>query len=115
MGGATKSEVGGFFARRHEIELSLGEGDGNRTYLARDRKMERHVGLSLVKEEATDADPEGTEREANVLGRIGSNANIVSLYDYEIDPASSVQYMVFQYLGNGTLAEHLRATGPLFL
>src|SRR5215831_97367 len=113
MGGVTKLEVGDVFAGRYKIERSLGEGDRKRTYLALDSKMDRYVALSLVKEEAADIDPEGTEREAKVLGRIGSNANIVSLYDYEIDRDNSVQYIVFQYLGGGTLAEHLRAAGPL--
>jgi len=77
--------------------------------------MDRLVAVSLVKPEAVVLDPEGTEREARVLGRIGSNANIVSLYDYEIDREGSVQYIVFQYLGGGTLAEYLQAAGQLSL
>ena len=75
--------------------------------------MDRLVAVSLVKPEAVMSDPDGTEREARVLGRIGSNASIVSLHDYEIGSDGSVQYIVFQYLGGGTLADYLRAAGQL--
>jgi serine/threonine protein kinase len=113
MSGVAELEVGDVFAGRYEVQRFLGEGDRKRTYLAQDTKMDRLVALSLVKAEAALTDPEGTEREARVLGRIGSNANIVSLYDYEIDREGSVQYIVFQYLGGGTLTEHLQAAGQL--
>jgi serine/threonine protein kinase len=113
MGGVPELGLGEVFAGRYEVRRQLGEGDRKRTYLARDIKMDRFVALSLVKPEAVLSDPEGTVREAQVLGRIGSHPNIVSLYDYEIDKDGSAQYIVFQYLGGGTLAEHLRAAGPL--
>jgi serine/threonine protein kinase len=56
-------------------------------------------------------DPEGTEREARVLGRIGHHANIVSLYDYDVNEDGTVEYMIFEYLSSGTLAKHLKNTG----
>jgi serine/threonine protein kinase len=115
VGGAAELEPGEVFAGRYEIQHQLGEGDRKRTYRARDAKMDRLVAVSLVKPEAALLDPEGTEREARVLGRIGSNANIVSLYDYEIDSEGSAQYMVFQYLGGGTLSEYLKDADPLSL
>jgi serine/threonine protein kinase len=113
MDGMPELAPGEVFAERYEVRRQLGEGDRKRTYLARDVKMDRFVALSLVKPEAVLSDPEGTVREARVLGRIGSHPNIVSLYDYEIDKDGSAQYMVFQYLGGGTLAEHMQAAGPL--
>jgi serine/threonine protein kinase len=78
-------------AGRYEIQHLPGEGDRKRTYLARDTKMARLVALSVVKPEAVAADPHGTEREAKVLGRIGSHDNVVSLYDYEINADGSAQ------------------------
>jgi serine/threonine protein kinase len=115
MAGAGELEPGEVFARRYEIQRPLGRGDRKRTYLARDAKMGRLVAVSVVKPEAVISDPEGTEREARVLGRIGSNANIVSLYDYEIGSDGSAQYMVFQYLGGGTLTEYLKDADSLSL
>lgn len=111
MGGAAELEPGEIFARRYEVERLLGEGDRKRTYLARDRKMDRLVAISLVKPEAVLSDPRGTEREAKVLGRIGSHPNVVSLYEYELDRDGSVEYMIFEYLGGGTLAAYLRTAG----
>lgn len=111
MGGATELEPGEVFAERYEVQRLLGEGDRKRTYLARDAKMDRLVAISLVKPEGVLSDPEGTEREAKVLGRIGEHDNIVSLYNYEIDGGGLVHYMVFEYLSGGTLAEYLRKSG----
>ncbi len=108
MGGVTELEPGEVFAGRYEIQRSLGQGDRKRTYVALDEKMDRLVAISFVKPEAAREDPEGTEREAKVLGRIGRHDNIVSLYDYDVGPDGSVEYMVFEYLSGGTLAEHLK-------
>ncbi len=113
MGGVAEFEPGDVFAGRYVVQRLLGEGDRKRTYLARDTKMGRLVALSLVKPEAVPLDPDGTVREAKVLGRIGRNDNIVSIYEYNMD--DTVQYMVFEYLGGGTLAEHLRGMGRLSL
>lgn len=115
MGMVAHLEPGEVFAGRYEVQRFLGEGERKRTYLARDTKLDRLVAVSLVKPEAALADPEGTEREAKVLGRIGSHPNIVSLYDYEIDRDGIVQYIVFQYLSGGTLSEYLREAGQLSL
>jgi len=111
MAGLADLEPGTIFAGRFEIVRPLGEGDRKRTYLARDLKIDRQVAVSLVKPDAALEDPEGTEREAKVLGRIGSHANIVSLYDYEMDSDGCPQYMVFEYLVGGTLGQYLTRTG----
>ena len=43
MGGPAELEANAVFARRYEIQRLLGEGDRKRTYLARDKKMDRLV------------------------------------------------------------------------
>jgi serine/threonine protein kinase len=105
--------TGDVFGDRYEIQRLLGEGDRKKTYLAADTKLDRPVALSFVKPNAVLADPEGTKREAKVLGHIGRHDNIVSLFDYEVSLDGSVQYMVFEYLSGGTLADHLAQAGPL--
>jgi len=110
MGGAKGLGPGEIFVRRYEIRQLLGQGDRKRTFLAFDQKMDRLVAISFVKPEAARDDPEGTEREAKVLGRIGRHTNIVSLYDYDIDEDGTVEYMIFEYLSGGTLAEYLKDT-----
>jgi eukaryotic-like serine/threonine-protein kinase len=113
MADETGLQAGDVFEQRYVIDRVLGEGDRKKTYLARDRKMDREVALSFVKPEAMLLDPDGTEREAKILGRIGIHDNIVSLFEYEIAPDGSAQYMVFEYLRGGTLAAYLNAHGPL--
>lgn len=105
--------TGDVFGGRYVIERVLGEGDRKKTYLANDTKMERLVALSFVKPDAVLSDPAGTEREAKVLGRIGSHANIVSLYDFEISADGSAQHMIFEYLSGGTLGSYLKSAGPM--
>lgn len=97
---------GAIFASRYEFKERLGEGDRKHTYLAWDTKMHRLVAVSLVKPEAVFSDPEGTRREVEVLGRIGSHDNVVSLYEMELH--DSTEYMVFEYLPGGTLGSYLR-------
>jgi serine/threonine protein kinase len=112
MEGTAKLEPGEVFVGRYEVQRLLGEGDRKQTYLAHDARMGRLVALSLVKPEAALDDPEGTEREARVLGRIGEHDNIVSLHEYGTDSTGGIQYMVFEYLGSGTLADQLRKSDP---
>jgi serine/threonine-protein kinase len=98
--------VGRLIGGRYTVEQLLGEGDRKRTYLARDIKVQdRLVALSIVKLAAIALDPHGTQREADVLGRIGHNANIVSFHDAATE--GSLQYIVFQYLSGGTLADYV--------
>jgi len=104
---------GDVFAERYVVESVLGEGDRKKTFLANDKKMGRSVALSFVKPDSILSDPDGTEREAKVLGRIGRHPNIVSLFDFEISDDGSAQYMIFEYLGGGTLSQHLAMTGPM--
>jgi serine/threonine protein kinase len=115
MADLAEFKSGEVFADRYMINRMLGEGDRKRTYLADDTKMDRLVALSFVKPDAVLSDPDGTEREAKVLGRIGKHANIVSLHDFEISADGSAQYMIFEYLGGGTLARQLAHAGPMSL
>lgn len=101
------------FDGRYRIKGRLGAGERKVTYLAHDGKLDRQVAIAVVQPKAALIDPEGTEREAKVLGRIGTHDNIVSLYDYEIDETTGLQYMVFEYLAGGTLAEHVEKADQL--
>ena len=43
------------------------------------------------------------------LAAVGGHPNIVSLHEYEVGRDGSVKYMIFEYLGGGTLTAYLRA------
>lgn len=104
-------EPGQLFAGRYRIERRLGESDRKCTYLAEDVKVgDRLVALSVVRPYASVLDPDGTKREANLLSRVKNHNHIVAFYDYDAD--GPVQYMVFEYLSGGPLAERIeRAAG----
>jgi serine/threonine protein kinase len=106
-------QPGDVLAGRYEVEALIREGARRRTYLGRDLKMDRPVALSVAKPEAAYLDPEGAEREARVLGRIGSHDNIVSVYDYHVSSDHVLQFVVFEYLGGGTLSDVVRDEGRL--
>lgn len=109
---STNLQPGDLVAGRYEVQQLIREGDRKRTYLGRDTKIGRPVALSVVRPEAIPLDPEGTEREAKVLGQIGSHDNIVSVYDYDVT-SDTLQFTVFEYLPGGTLDELVRDEGPL--
>lgn len=94
-------QVGELFHHRYEIERVIGEGERKRTYLARDTKLDGMVALAVVKPEAVSSDPEGTQREARILRRIGSHQNVVSVYDYDVTEDAGIHYIVFEYLAGG--------------
>jgi serine/threonine protein kinase len=75
--------------------------------------MGRHVALSVVRSRTAEEDPEGIEREAKVLGRIGAHDNIVSIYDYDVSAGADLQFTVFEYLSGGTLMEVVQKDGAL--
>lgn len=102
---------GTIFVGRYEVLEPIAEGERRRTYLAKDKRLEKTVALSVVRPECVHLDPEGVEREAKVLGSIGSHDNIVSVSDYVVE--GPVQFVVLEYMGGGTLADHISKEGPL--
>jgi serine/threonine protein kinase len=89
------------FAGRYRVIKPLGKGERKHTYLAWDTKANRQVALAVV---ASDADPRVTQREVDMLGKAGPHDNIVTLYDFDLEPEH--QYLVFEYLPGGDLREH---------
>jgi len=89
-------KAGTIFAGRYRISKFLGEGDRKRTYLADDTVFPRQVAVALIKAAAAEADPEGTRREAEALGKAGTNENIVTLHDS--GSVDGIEYLVFDYL-----------------
>lgn len=100
-------QPGDRFANRFEVRRPVGEGHRKVVYVAEDALMYREVALALLKPQALEEDPDAFEHETRVLGRVGRHENIVRLHDR--DPKSEVQWMAFEFLPGGTLAEHLAA------
>jgi len=87
---------------RFELLRLLGEGGKKRVHLARDTHLEREVALSLIKAEGLDG-PGRTRvlREAQAMGRLGANPNIVAVFD--LGEEGGQPYLVSELMAGGDL------------
>ena len=67
---------------RYQVKRFLGEGGKKKVYLAQDTLLDREVAFALIKTEGLD-DVSRTRitREAQAMGRLGSHAHIVTVFD----------------------------------
>ena len=94
-------------AGRYELQHQLGHGSMGDVWLAHDRELGRSVALKLL---APDADRARFEREARAVAVL-AHPNVTRVYDY--GEADGRPYIVFEYLGGGTLEERLSSGRPL--
>jgi hypothetical protein len=84
------------------VKSFLGEGGKKRVYLARDSKLDRDVAVSVIKTEGLDeAGLKRIQREAQAMGRLGDQANIVTVFDIGDD--NGQPYIVSQHMAGGDL------------
>jgi serine/threonine-protein kinase len=97
---------------RYEIERRIGRGGMADVFLARDLLLDRPVAVKvLFPEFATDpAFVERFRREAQAAANL-AHPNIVAVYDW--GRAGTTYYMAMEYVAGRTLADLLRANGPL--
>jgi len=71
-----------FVNGRYRVKEFLGEGGKKKVYLVHDKVLDRDVAFALIKAEKLD---DGTRlrfsREAQVMGRLGDHANIMTIHD----------------------------------
>ena len=84
---------------RYQILSFLGEGAKKRVHLARDTRLDREVAIAFIKSEGLDL--VRVRREAEAMGRLGDQRNIVTVYDVEEEGGRV--YLVCQYMGGGDL------------
>ena len=71
-----------FAGGRYIVERFLGEGSKKRVYLAHDELLDRDVAFALIKTEGLDeVGRERIAREAQAMGRLGTHAHVVSVFD----------------------------------
>jgi serine/threonine-protein kinase len=95
-----------------ELLEELGRGGMGVVYKARQRSLDRVVALKMVREAhlATDADRARFRTEAEAAARL-EHPNIVAVH--EVGTAGGQAYLCMEYVGGPTLAERVRAGGPL--
>jgi len=97
---------------RYEVTSLLGRGGMASVYLATDRVLGRQVAVKVLsKQFAADASfVERFRREAQAAASL-SHPNVVGVYDTGSD--GNVHYIVMEYVQGRTLADIIRAEGPL--
>ena len=85
---------------RYQVKRFLGEGGKKKVYLAHDRTLDREVAFALIKTDGLDeASRTRIQREAQAMGRLGSHAHIVTVFDLGEEQAQP--YMVTELMGGG--------------
>ena len=79
---ATPAQPTSFDNGRYQVKRFLGEGGKKMVYLAHDTTLDRDVAFAMIKTEGLD-DTSRTriQREAQAMGRLGSHAHIVTVFD----------------------------------
>jgi eukaryotic-like serine/threonine-protein kinase len=97
---------------RYEIHRKLARGGMAEVYLARDRSLDRPVAVKvLFPEYATDPSfVERFRREAQAAANL-THPNIVGVYDWGTQ--SGTYFIVMEFVDGQSLAEIMRAAGPL--
>jgi serine/threonine protein kinase len=93
------------FAGRYRIERVIARGERKWTYLASDMRAGGHRQVALAVLESG-SDSAASQREVEMMGKVGQHDCIVTLHDFDLDSASP--YLVFEYLPGGRLRDHCR-------
>ena len=89
-----------FANTRYQVKRFLGEGGKKKVYLAHDTTLDREVAFALIKTEGLDETSRSRiQREAQAMGRLGSHAHIVAVFD--LGEEQDQPYMVTELMGGG--------------
>jgi len=81
-GASPKSSMESFANNRYIITDFLGEGGKKKVYLAHDNTLDGDVAFALIKAEGLDDHArQRITREAQAMGRLGDNPNIMPIFD----------------------------------
>ncbi|MGH7713865.1 MAG: serine/threonine-protein kinase, partial [Gemmatimonadaceae bacterium] len=99
-------------ASSYELDREIGRGGMGIVYLARDRRLKRHVAIKLLPPELAFRSEIRTRflREAETAAQL-SHPNIVPIYS--VDERDGLVYFVMAYVNGDTVASRLHARGPM--
>jgi serine/threonine protein kinase len=85
---------------RYTVTDFLGEGGKKKVYLAHDNTLDRDVAFALIKAEGLDnSSRQRITREAQAMGRLGDNPNIMPIFD--LGEENGQPYMVQPLMRGG--------------
>ena len=86
---------------RYQVRF-LGEGGKKKVCRAHDTTLDREVAIALIKTDGLDETSRTRiQREAEAMGRLGSHAHIVTVFD--LGEEQGQPYMVTELMGGGNL------------
>jgi serine/threonine-protein kinase len=96
----------------YELDREIGRGGMGIVYLARDKRLKRHVAVKLLPPELAFRSEIRTRflREAETAAQL-SHPNIVPIYS--VDERDGLVYFVMAYVDGDTVAARLHARGPM--
>lgn len=103
---------GRLLADRYELLEKVGDGGMAVVYRSRDRLLNRHVAVKILKPEFT-KDPkfiESFRRESQAAASL-SHPNIVNVYD--VGREGGIHYIVMELIDGQSLSDRIKAQGPL--
>lgn len=103
---------GRLLADRYELLEKIGDGGMAVVYRSRDRLLNRHVAVKILKPEFT-KDPkfiESFRRESQAAASL-SHPNIVNVYD--VGREGGIHYIVMELIDGQPLSDKIKAQGPL--
>ena len=96
----TPDQPTSFANGRYQVKRFLGEGGKKKVYLAQDTTLDREVAFALIKTDGLDETSRTRiQREAQAMGRLGSHAHIVTVFD--LGEEQGQPYMVTELMGGG--------------
>jgi serine/threonine protein kinase len=99
--------AGSVLAGRYRIERVITSGKRKWTYLASDVKASGHRQVALaVMEPGSHSTATVSQREVEMMGKVGSHDSIVTPHDFDLDAPSP--YLVYEYLPGDRLRDHCR-------
>ncbi|HEX2178715.1 MAG TPA: Stk1 family PASTA domain-containing Ser/Thr kinase [Actinomycetota bacterium] len=103
---------GKLYGGRYEVKGSIASGGMAEVFIARDNMLDRLVALKLMHPEfaRNEAFIERFRREAQAAASL-NDPRIVAIYDWGSDDGT--YFIVMEYVEGNTLAEIIRASGPL--
>jgi serine/threonine protein kinase len=117
MSGLESLLTGRVLADRYRIEEVIGRGGMGAVYRATDERLGRQVAVKVITLSGA-ADPESRQRlqqrfmrEARAAAALPHHPNVVPVYDYGIDPALELDFIVMELLRGEDLATHLARAG----
>jgi predicted ATPase/serine/threonine protein kinase/Tfp pilus assembly protein PilF len=109
---AAPSLVGQVLGGKYRIEAFIGAGGMGAVFKATQLTLDRPVAIKIMRSSASEAvNAERFKREALAVAQL-SHANVVTVYDYDVEPGVGA-YLVTEFLDGRSLRAELARTGKL--